>query len=87
MVIPVRRRALRIAKRLALCAALLGAGACSKAPDNPRGPGRPAPKTGMMAPAPQAGPADVAGVIRIPVSPADSSGTAALVRRPARIWI
>jgi hypothetical protein len=66
---------------------MLSAAACSKAPDDPGTPRRTSPKTAVIVPAPQAAPAEAAGVIRIPASPADASGAAALVRRPARIWI
>lgn len=84
------RGALRIpigASRLlvVLSAAALGAAACSKTPDSPGGPGRAAPKTAVTVPAARPAPAESAGAIRIPASPADSSGV--LQRRPTRIWI
>jgi hypothetical protein len=85
------RRALRIpigASRLlvVLSAAALGAAACSKTPDSPGGPGRAAPKTAVTVPATRPAPAESAGAIRIPASPADNS-SGVLQRRPARIWI
>ena len=67
---------------LALCLALaLGAAACSKTPDAPGVPTRPAPKTAHATPAPP----EPVGAIRIPATPAEGSGT--LPGRPARIWI
>jgi hypothetical protein len=61
------------------------AAACSKTPDNPAAPGRPAPKAAVTLPS--GAPADPAGIIRIPVSPADNSGAALLPRKPSRVWI
>jgi hypothetical protein len=80
------RRALRIATRLMLSTGLLvGAAACSKTPDGPGSPGRPAPKTAVTLPQPSTD--APTGAIRIPASPADSSAAPALPRKPTRIWI
>jgi len=79
-----RRRALRIANRLALVGIALSlVAACSKTPDSPGVPGRPAPKAAVTLP----GPADRAGIIRIPVSPADDSGAPLVPHKPSRVWI
>lgn len=82
----------RIASRFAhvflASTVLLGATACSKTPDSPGGPGRAAPKAAVTLPAPQgSAPAEAAGAIRIPASPADNPGAAMLPSKPSRIWI
>jgi len=85
---PAARRALRIAHLFLASAAVLGATACSKTPDGPGGPGRAAPKAAVALPAPQeSAPAEAAGAIRIPASPADNPGAAVVPRKPSRIWI
>jgi hypothetical protein len=79
-----RRNTLRNKIPLVLSLALaLGGAACSKTPDAPGAPTRPAPKTTLVTPAPP--PPEAVGAIRIPATPAGGPGT--LPGRPLRIWI
>ncbi len=57
----------------------LGGTACSRTPDAPGAPTRPAPKTTLVTPA------EPVGAIRIPAAPAEGPGTPP--GRPFRIWV